>query len=62
VDCAKVGPDDEAREQFLDRGRVALEPGLHFGAAGAGYVRLNFGTSAELLDEATGRMAAALAG
>jgi cysteine-S-conjugate beta-lyase len=62
LDCAKVGPDDEARERFLDRGRVALEPGLHFGAAGAGYVRLNFGTSAEMLDEATGRMAAAVAG
>ena len=31
-----------------------------FGAAGAGYVRLNFGTSAEILDQATTRMAAAL--
>ena len=62
LDCAKIGPDDEARALFLDRGRVALEPGLHFGAAGAGYARLNFGTSVEILDEATGRMAAAVPG
>jgi cystathionine beta-lyase len=60
LDCAAVGPDDQARELFLDRGRVALEPGLRFGAAGAGYARLNFGTGTEILDEATSRMAAAL--
>jgi cystathionine beta-lyase len=62
LDCAKLGQDDEARQLFLERGRVALEPGLRFGAAGAGFVRLNFGTGAEILDEATRRMAAAVAG
>jgi cysteine-S-conjugate beta-lyase len=61
LDTSAVGPDDTARELFLQRGRVALEPGLRFGAAGAGHVRLNFGTSAEIIDEATARMAAALA-
>ena len=61
LDTSAVGPDDTARELFLEHGRVALEPGLRFGAAGAGHVRLNFGTSAEILDEATARMAAALA-
>jgi cysteine-S-conjugate beta-lyase len=62
LDCAALGPDNAARELFLERGRVALEPGLRFGAPGAGHVRLNFGTSAEILDEATARMAAAVAG
>jgi cysteine-S-conjugate beta-lyase len=60
LDCSAIGPDDTAREQFLDRGRVALEPGLRFGALGSGYARLNFGTSEEILDEAIGRMATAL--
>jgi cystathionine beta-lyase len=60
LDCSAIGPDDTARDQFLDRGRVALEPGLRFGAPGSGYVRLNFGTSEEILDEAIGRMAKAL--
>ncbi|HEY1672789.1 MAG TPA: aspartate aminotransferase, partial [Streptosporangiaceae bacterium] len=60
LDCSAIGPDDTARDQFLDRGRVALEPGLRFGAPGGGYARLNFGTSEEILDEAIGRMAKAL--
>ena len=47
LDCSALGPDDEARDRFLARGRVALEPGLRFGAAGRGYARLNFATSAE---------------
>ncbi len=60
LDCTAVGPDNTARERFLDRGRVALEPGLRFGAVGAGYARLNFATSEAILDEAVDRMAAAL--
>jgi cystathionine beta-lyase len=59
LDCTALGPGDTARERFLDAGRVALEPGLRFGAAGAGHVRLNFATSVEILDEAVARMAMA---
>ena len=62
LDCAALGQGDRARELFLSRGRVALEPGTRFGAAGSGFARLNFGTSAEILDEATARMAAAANG
>jgi cystathionine beta-lyase len=61
LDCAALGPDDQARELFLDRGHVALEPGLRFGAVGRGHVRLNFATSTDILDQATARMAAAAA-
>jgi cystathionine beta-lyase len=61
LDCRALGTDDEPRDLFLSRGRVAVEPGTHFGAAGAGYVRLNFATSAQILDEATARMATATA-
>lgn len=62
LDCTKLGADDEPRDLFLRRGRIAVEPGSRFGAAGAGFVRLNFGTSAEVLDRATAGMAAALSG
>lgn len=58
LDCRALGDGDEPRERFLERGRVAVEPGLRFGAPGAGHVRLNFGTSPEILDEAIARMAA----
>jgi cysteine-S-conjugate beta-lyase len=57
LNCGAIGPDNEARERFLDHGRVALEPGLSFGAAGSGYARLNFGTSAGIIDQATAQMA-----
>ncbi|GAA3349219.1 aminotransferase class I/II-fold pyridoxal phosphate-dependent enzyme [Amorphoplanes nipponensis] len=59
LDCRALGEDDEPRELFLARSRVGLEPGTRFGARGAGFVRLNFGTSAAILDEATARMASA---
>jgi cystathionine beta-lyase len=62
LNCTKLGADSEPRDLFLERGRIALEPGPRFGAAGAGFVRLNFGTSAEVLDQATAGMAAALTG
>jgi cysteine-S-conjugate beta-lyase len=57
LNCAALGPDDQARERFLEHGRVALEPGLRYGAAGSGYARLNFATSTDILDQATARMA-----
>ena len=57
LDCAALGPGNQARERFLEYGRVALEPGLRFGAAGSGYARLNFATSTDILDQATARMA-----
>ncbi|GID94703.1 MalY/PatB family protein [Amorphoplanes digitatis] len=59
LDCRALGRDDEPQELFLAKGRVAVEPGTRFGAAGAGYVRLNFATSSGILDEATARMAGA---
>jgi cysteine-S-conjugate beta-lyase len=41
---------------FLDRARVALSSGHVFGLGGAGFVRLNFATSAAILREAVQRM------
>jgi cystathionine beta-lyase len=61
LDCSSIGPDDEARDLFLSKGRVALEPGLRFGAAGSGFVRLNYATSCDILDRATSAMASCLA-
>jgi cysteine-S-conjugate beta-lyase len=60
LDCTALGAGDAARDACLERGRVAFEPGTMFGGPGDGHVRLNFGTSAEILDEAVTRMAAAL--
>jgi cystathionine beta-lyase len=58
LDCSAWGRDAEPAERFLAEGRVAVERGTRFGAAGSGFVRLNFATSPEILEEAVSRMAA----
>ena len=46
---------------FLERGRVALVEGTEYGAEqGAGWARLNFGTTGDVLAEAVRRMALAV--
>lgn len=59
LDCRALGLGDPAGF-FLEEARVALSPGLEFGASGEGFARLNFATSRGILDEILDRMAAAL--
>ena len=60
LDCRAYGSGSEPCDLFLERGRVGLEPGPTFGSVGSGWVRLNFGTSGEILDAAVTRMATAI--
>jgi cystathionine beta-lyase len=62
LDCTGLGLGDEPATRFLAEGRVALGPGLDYGAPGAGHVRVNFATSSALLSEAVTRMASAAYG
>ena len=48
------------QQHFIDRAKVALSEGSDFGQPGQGHVRLNFATSAEILDEILGRLSTAL--
>lgn len=59
LDCRKLGLGDDPAAHFLAKGRVALTPGPFFGTQGAGFARLNIGTSPELVTEAVRRMAVA---
>lgn len=61
LDCRDLVLDCEPADFFLDHARVALSPGREFGEPGRGHVRLNFATSAEILDEILSRMIAACA-
>jgi cystathionine beta-lyase len=58
LDCRPLGLGDDPAQPFLERGRVALNSGLPFGAGGTGFVRLNFATHPDILAEAVRRMAA----
>ena len=50
----------QAADLFLQEAHVAVTPGVAFGGAGEGHVRLSFATSDELLDVAADRIGQAL--
>jgi len=56
LDCRDLGLEIPPCEHFHARARVALNDGRDFGEPGNGFVRLNFGCSREMLDEALERM------
>ncbi|WP_419993680.1 MalY/PatB family protein [Streptomyces boninensis] len=61
LDCRALGLGDDPAAAFLERGRVALSNGIHFGSGGAGFARLNFATHPDILAEAVDRMATTIA-
>jgi cystathionine beta-lyase len=77
LDCRRLGLDDERDDPsarglvtssagpagtFLRHARVAVSAGPAFGTGGAGHVRLNYATSAEVLEQALTRMGRVLPG
>lgn len=62
LDFRSTGLGDDPAGPLLDPGRVALSSGPQFGTGGAGYARINFATSEEILDEAIDRIAVAVEG
>ena len=62
LDCRALGLGDDPATAFLDKGQMAVSRGPAFGSQGSGFVRLNIGTSPELIAEAVRRMALACQG
>jgi cysteine-S-conjugate beta-lyase len=60
LDCRALTLGDDPATIFLRKGRVALSRGLDYGREGAGFARLNFGTSPEHVADAVQRMASAM--
>lgn len=60
LDCRALDLRPDPYRFFLERGRVALSDGAAFGAAGEGFVRLNFATSRPILSAVLERMCDAL--
>lgn len=58
IDLTDLGWGDNPARRILREAEVALHYGPAFGAEGAGHVRLNFGTSPEIITEAITRIAA----
>jgi cystathionine beta-lyase len=61
LDFSALGWGDDPSIDALELAKVALNAGPAFGAPGAGFARLNFGCSPEVLAEAVSRLAMASA-
>lgn len=57
LDMRALGLGEDPAAAILERGGVALNPGLSFGRQGAGFARLNIGTSPAFVAEAVERIA-----
>ena len=57
LDCRALGLGDDPAEVLIERAKVALSSGPQFGTGGAGFARLNFATSPDLLAEIVARVA-----
>lgn len=60
LDFRALGLGEDPAQAFLTHGHLALSAGLNYGPEGAGFARLNFGTSPEHVTEAVRRMARAI--
>ena len=60
LDCRSANLPGTPADFFLNNAKVAVEAGKKFGPGGAGFIRLNFGCSRSVLQEALERMRAAL--
>ena len=57
LDCHGLGLDDSAlQEFFIKEAKLGLNSGSSFGEAGSGFMRMNIGTSREVLEEAMLRL------
>ena len=62
LDFRPAGLGDDPAAWLLEKAKVMLSSGPHFGPGGAGFARLNFATSPGLLQQILGRIAGALRG
>jgi len=56
LDCRGLDLGDDPAKAFLDKGRLAVNPGQTFGDNGKGFVRMNLAMDPELVQESVARM------
>ncbi len=60
IDFSEYKLEVEPATHFLEQGRVAFQPGVRFGDQWSNFLRLNFATSPEIIEEAINRAAKTL--
>jgi len=56
----KEGEIDDVSNLMIEHGKIAVASGALYGPGGRGFIRINFATSSEILEDAIDRIAAAL--
>ena len=57
IDISCLGLGDNASELLIENQKVAFNPGTEFGAQYGAYIRLNFATSPEIIEQGIKRLA-----
>lgn len=60
IDCQSLNLGENPAQVFLDKGRVAFNPGHFYGDISKNFIRFNFGTSEEIITAAVDRMVRSL--
>jgi cystathionine beta-lyase len=60
LDLTSLNLGENPAQTLLEKGKLALNAGAMFGADSGNFVRLNFATSEEILDDAVSRIASCL--
>ena len=61
LDLRSLHLDGDIADYFITRGKIAIAPGNFYGPSGAGFIRMNFATSKEIIHDALTRITRALA-
>ena len=60
LDLSALNLGENPAESLLSKGKVAFGPGINFGPQSGQFIRLNFGTSEAIIEEAIDRIVKAL--
>ena len=60
LDCSALGLNEEPAKVFLEKGRVAFNPGVIYSSHTPNFVRFNFATSESVITEAVNRIVKSL--
>ncbi|WP_053367568.1 MalY/PatB family protein [Bacillus sp. FJAT-27245] len=57
LDCRELSlSDEEIQRRLLEKGKLALEPGIKYGQGGEGFVRMNIACPRDVLEDGLGRL------
>lgn len=60
LDLRALNLGGDIADHFISRGKIAIAPGNFYGPSGAGFIRMNFATSKEIIHDALMRITRAL--